>query len=69
MRPFTIEYIIKTNPITPQAIANRLYTKPLTDKEELCCMEIYLPIQHYFTIYNSIEHYKKRHPKGCLEGG
>ena len=35
VRPFTIEYIIETNPISPQAIASGLYTKPLTDKETL----------------------------------
>ena len=39
MRPFTIKYIIESNPITPQAIASGLYTKPLIDNEELCCME------------------------------
>jgi hypothetical protein len=39
VRPFTIKYIIEINPISPQAIASGLYTKPLTDNEELCCME------------------------------
>jgi hypothetical protein len=39
VRPFTIKYIIESNPITPQTIASGLYTKPLTDNEELCCIE------------------------------